>query len=252
MQEGRCQICGIEGPLSFEHVPPRAAFNDRPVILTTFEQALTHGLDTDPTGTVQQRGAGRFTLCPRCNNETGSRYGRAFVEWCQGGYDILDRTRGSAGYQIDMHDIYPLRVVKQIITMFFSVNGPTFAERYPDLVQFVLDKERKYLDPRYTIGAYFAPTGGIRHLPLGRMLDIFDGRNAYFSEIAFFPFGYVLTIDSDMWDRRLFDITHFSRDEYGERRWVTMWLPVLATHLPIPGDYRSEEQIQRQAKQDVA
>ncbi len=30
--EGNCHICGRFGPLSYEHVPPRAAFNEHPVI----------------------------------------------------------------------------------------------------------------------------------------------------------------------------------------------------------------------------
>jgi hypothetical protein len=84
------------------------------------------------------------------------------------------------------------------------------------------------------------------------MLDIFSGRKSYFSEIAFFPFGYTLVVDSDVWDDRWFDISHFARSDYHERRWVTMRLPVLETHLPIPGDYRSEEQIRREADQDAA
>lgn len=32
MPDGVCNICGNYGKLSFEHVPPKGAFNDRPVI----------------------------------------------------------------------------------------------------------------------------------------------------------------------------------------------------------------------------
>lgn len=56
---GICHICGIHGPLSFEHVPPRSAFNDRPVAAMPFEQALHLGPDDKlPKGEVQQRGMG--------------------------------------------------------------------------------------------------------------------------------------------------------------------------------------------------
>jgi hypothetical protein len=32
MPNGVCHLCGVFGPLTFEHVPPRAAFNDRGVL----------------------------------------------------------------------------------------------------------------------------------------------------------------------------------------------------------------------------
>ena len=81
---GRCRLCGNEGRLSFEHVPPRAAFNDRPILLYKFDEILDLGPDDTPPegGTVQQKGAGAYTLCERCNNNTGSWYGKHFVSWC--------------------------------------------------------------------------------------------------------------------------------------------------------------------------
>jgi hypothetical protein len=252
MADGLCHICGNDGALSFEHVPPQSAFNDRPIIRVALESVVRDGLDAEPTGRPDQRGAGAFTLCPSCNSKTGGWYGRAFAEWCHDGYDILMRTGGSTGYLIDTHDMYPLRVLKQVVTMFFSVNGPDFARDYPDLVRFVLDKEQRYLHPRYRIAVYFNPIGGMRRTPLSRMVNIYSRTVSDFSEIAHFPFGYVLTVDSDVWDHRLFDITHFSRYEYTERRWVTMALPVLATHLPWPGDYRPEPQIRRESEQRTA
>jgi hypothetical protein len=249
MPQGQCHICGNIGALSFEHVPPQSAFNDRPIIRVAMENVVRDGLDAEPAGRPDQWGAGAFTLCRKCNSDTGGWYGRAFAEWCHDGYAILMRTGGSAGFLIDTLDTYPLRVLKQIVTMFFSVNGPDFASDYPDLVQFVLDKEHKYLHPRFRIAAYFNPIGGMRRTPLSRMVNVFSGRSSYFSEIAHFPIGYVLTVDSEVWDDRLFDITHFSRHDYAERRWVTRSLPVLATHLPWPGDYRPEAHIRRESGQ---
>jgi hypothetical protein len=252
MPDGQCHICGNVGALSFEHVPPRSAFNDRPIIRIAMEKVMRDGLDVERTGKTDQRGSGAFSLCHKCNNDTGGWYARAFADWCHDGYDILERTNGgSTGFQIDAHDIYPLRVLKQIVTMFFSVNSPDFAGDHPDLVKFVLDKEHKYLNPRYRVAAYFNPIGGLRRAPLSTLYDIFSRRRSYFSEIAHFPFGYVLAIDSELSDDRLFDITHFSRHEYSERRWVTMWLPVLATHMPWPGDYRPESQIRRESDQQL-
>jgi len=61
---GQCHICGRNGLLSFEHIPPRAAFNDRRVILYKFEDLIELGPDATPKGPISQKGAGSYTLCP--------------------------------------------------------------------------------------------------------------------------------------------------------------------------------------------
>src|SRR5216684_6998566 len=93
-REGVCHICGNYGPLSFEHIPPRAAFNNRSVIKVKFEEALELGPDGVAKGPIQQQGAGQYTLCRKCNNDTGAWYGKSFVDWCYQGMDILIRTKG--------------------------------------------------------------------------------------------------------------------------------------------------------------
>src|SRR5690606_19434915 len=82
--QGKCHICGQFGDLSFEHVPPEAAFNNRPIRVKSGMQLVNADLD-DERGRTQQRGAGGYTLCERCNSLTGTWYGSAYVDWaCQG------------------------------------------------------------------------------------------------------------------------------------------------------------------------
>jgi hypothetical protein len=62
--EGICRICGCYGPLTFEHVPPRKAFNNRPVIGLPFEQMMSLGPNDHPVGKPQQAGNGLvYALC---------------------------------------------------------------------------------------------------------------------------------------------------------------------------------------------
>src|SRR5690606_23954765 len=89
---GVCHICGEEGPLSFEHVPPKAAFNDQPVIGERLIRILNQGPGVKFHGPISQKGHGRFTLCDRCNNVTGSWYGTSFASWCYQGMEILHRS----------------------------------------------------------------------------------------------------------------------------------------------------------------
>jgi hypothetical protein len=72
------------------------------------------------------------------------------------------------------------------------------------------------------------------------------------SEIAFPPLGYLLTVDSDPPDRRLTEITHFSRYSYDDFKVVELNPPVLPTVMPFPGDYRTAEEVAEQAARSDA
>src|SRR5262245_60666479 len=108
--EGACHICGEVTKLSFEHVPPRSAFNDRPILFQSGEDTL-RAADPDEVTQIAQRGAGAHTLCPRCNNDTGRWYGGAFAEFAHQAMAVLHHTRGRATlyYQFNL---FPLRVLK--------------------------------------------------------------------------------------------------------------------------------------------
>jgi hypothetical protein len=240
---GTCHLCSDVGPLSFEHVPPRKAFNDRPVLLHKFDQVMEAGPDDILTGGKnQQKGAGAYTLCEKCNNATGSWYGKHFVDWCHQAMLILTRAGGGPSL-FYLNYVFPLSILKQVVTMFASINGPTFGDSHPDLARFVLDRERKYLPPRYRFFVYFKGAGRLRQVAVAGTLNLRTHGITLSSEIAFPPLGYVMSIASDRPDPRLFEITHFARYDYGKFEVMELRLPVLPTHLTIPGDYRTRDEI---------
>ncbi len=242
MKRGRCRICGADGELSFEHVPPKSAFNRMPVVAAGFEQAFRHGPDDQLRGRIIQRGRGDYTLCCRCNNNTGRWYAPDFAQWCFQGAQILQQTSGRPTL-LYIHYLFPLRIIKQIVTMFFSVNHSGFRLTYPDLESFVLSRERRHLDPRVRIFAYYNTEGGWRSSgPVGRG-TLGESKPLLYSETNFPPYGFVMTYDSGPPDERLVEITHFSHYEYTDFRVMALDLPVLPTHLWYPGDYRTKEQI---------
>ena len=108
---GRCHICGLQTDLTFEHVPPRSAFNDRPLVGCQLEKMMQDEslkLHDNPKGPIFQRGAGAHTLCSRCNNDTGAWYGNAFVDWVYQGLDLSVRTTLAPSLYHIFH-IFPLR-----------------------------------------------------------------------------------------------------------------------------------------------
>lgn len=244
--EGTCNICGKYGQLSFEHVPPKAAFNNRPVVRVGFEEGLSLGPDEIIKGPIQQKGMGAYTLCEKCNNDTGGWYGHWFVDWCYQGMDALIRSNGQPSL-IYLNYLFPLRIIKQIATMFFSVNGPAFRENEQELVRFVLNKEARYLSSNYRFFVYYNIAGHLRAAGIAGLLNIQTHKTSVLSEITFPPFGYMLTLGTEPPDKRLVEITHFARYSYND--WVVMplKLPTLPTYTLVPGDYRDKEQIYQEA-----
>ena len=248
---GECHICGIEGPLSFEHVPPRAAFNEGRWIEFGGEDALTLGPDLPGAkGKHHQGGVGRFALCQRCNNDTGSWYAPHFVTWCYRGIEILLRSEGRPSL-FYLYDMQPLPTIKQIATMFFAINSPGFREAHPDLVRFVLDRQRSGLPPKYRFYFYLTVSPRGRYVGVAGRYDMRRGEIHVLSELSFPPFGYVLTFDSPTPEDELFEITHFAAYGYDER--VDQWLRprVLPVDSAFPVDYRTRDQILADAEQSV-
>lgn len=237
-QTGKCHICGNVGRLSFEHVPPESAFNDKPVIIKPFEGGK---------GKIQQRGMGAFTLCIPCNNNTGSWYGADFVKFCYMGMEILQRSNGNPKL-IYMYQLYPLRIIKQIIVMMFSANSEVFADKHPELVKFVLNKNLRYLSPKYRFWLYYNYVGEPRFSGVTARANFNNGTSIIFSEITYPPFGYVMTLENsdkrnDPPDDRLIEISDFVNYGYNEFDNREIRAISLPTHLELPGDYRTSEEI---------
>lgn len=243
-----CHICGTVTNLTFEHVPPRAAFNDRPIVGRKFEELLQGDIDklNDSKGQIFQRGLGSYTLCSDCNSKTGAFYGNAFVDWAYQGLCLSEHAE-IAPSLYHVFQIFPLRIIKQIICMFFSVNHSGFNRAHPELVSFVLKKEHKYLPSKIKIYAFFNRSSkGRQHGITGNMNFFSRDSLRLFSEVAFPPFGYVLSINSPPPDGRLTDISYFANYKYNEWKDIPLKLPILPVYSPMPGDYRDRETIAKQ------
>lgn len=246
MVSGVCRICGKVKPLSFEHIPPRAAFNNRRVIKIPLEQAIELGPNLIPKGPINQKGMGDYVLCEECNNNTGSWYASRFVDWCYRGMEILKESKGNTHLSY-RYNIYPLSVIKQIVVMMLAVNNPDFSKANTGLAAFVLDKESSRLPSQYRIYSYYNILGMHRNIGNSVQVSLATGKRRIMSEVSFPPFGYLLTINSTKPDERLLDISGFAEYKYDDQREIEFSMEVLPTHLLYPGDYRSREEILRES-----
>lgn len=229
---GTCHLCGSYGKLSFEHLPPKKAFNNCRVEHYNYFMGITQG---NYNNQISQKGLGGYTLCERCNNNTGSWYGGAFIEWARQSMNILEYTENQPSLYYRFR-IFPVRVIKQIACMMFSVNTDEFRCHHQDLVKFVLNREEYYLNPDIKFFAFynaegFRMSGGMVKVKTDSFnMDSLEGlgesvnrirtkieTHQALSELGFPPLGYVLTFDSEPPHPRLVDISYFAKYRYEDK-----------------------------------
>lgn len=251
---GECRICGIQCKLSFEHVPPRSALNDKPLIQAKLDQLLAQENLDKLRGKTMQGGIGAFTLCPTCNTKTGRWYSSAYASWAHQGLVVAEKM-GQDPECFHPVDIHPLRVIKQVIAMFFSTNSEGFRHFKPELVRFVLNPNEKNLDPGISIWTYLNVSGRSRtsgNIVRGTFGAVESpmAEITLLSEISFPPWGYIMTYNSDPApDVRLLDIAGFARYGYDELSHLFLRLPILHVYSPFPADFRPREQVKMEAEQ---
>lgn len=245
---GKCHICGQVTDLTYEHVPPASAFNDRPVLRSSIYKQL--GIDEHGRDEIQQRGAGGYTLCTACNNDTGAWYGPAYVSFAHQAVHLLQRSGGRLELEYP-YWIFPLRVIKQIMAMFCSANTPEFAEGTSYLRKFLLNRECIGLPPDLRVYAAYTLGPRARRTAIMGVGNTSNGEFRTFSEIMYPPFVFVLSIDSAPPDDRLVDLTYMAKYHYNDWGSHFLRLPVLPPGAHIPGDYRSADQLERDRQKNL-
>jgi len=145
-------------------------------------------------------------------------------------------------------NFYPLRVLKQIVCMFFSVNGPQFQKNQPELVRFVLNREMNGFPHHVRIYAFYTLSELKRALGAAGILRGLGTDISSFhmlSEITFPPFGFVMGLgDSPPPDTELCEISGFSKFQYGDwRAGISMKLPLMQINTAFPADYRDRAKV---------
>lgn len=247
---GKCALCGKECELTFEHIPPRAAFNSKPVRPVTL-QAILAGPEREPWDISglkyinQQQGMGIYSLCKACNNDTGTWYGDAYREFAQKAMLLAQNEIDSNYHSVEFANIYPLRIIKQVLSMFCSINPGI---NMGDLRNFVRDKTASGIDKRrYKLCMYFTRSCTRRYFGLTGM-GMLTGEALQLSEITSAPLGFVLYFDPpSSFAFSGFDITSFADFKYNELCNIQMPLDFLEVNNWLPNDYRSKNEIRAES-----
>ena len=248
--EGPCAICGVVGPLTFEHIPPRSAFNSERAFTRTFDQAsAVHPLDSF-RGRIKQGGLGEFSLCAACNNATGDWYAKEYASWAQQAAVLLQRADSDPVGTYLYHG-FPLRFFKQAIAMFMSIDRPSLTNRRPELRRFLLSRRARGYDPTLRLYGFYNPsTRRRRHSMVAHLRTDGGGPPTIFSEMTAFPFGFVLCDGTPPPDPRLADLTFLAGYGYEEFAHVPIRMPAFPTIAHFPGIYQTVVEARSMRKPD--
>ena len=253
--KGICSICGKGGKLSFEHVPPRSAFNQPGTELSNVGELMKAGMDWAKLKTIPQpEGTGYVTICPSCNNYSGDHYVPEFGRWVRTGMNMLqmlpwaefDANEHEQGATFELKKTNPLPLIKEIVAMLLALNGeanPAFRTDNEELVEFVLDKNRVGLSSRYHVYICLFAGPVCRFAPVSIMQA--GSRTVVVTAIDFPPFSYSLVIGDPADFLSITDITSFADCGPNVEKDFTGTFLCAFGHTALPLDYRSTARIRK-------
>ena len=253
----RCVLCGKYTALTFEHIPPRKALNNTPIRSYNVFDVMVDGekMPWDFNGRkykIMQKGMGLSTLCEKCNNNTGSWYAKDYGDFSNKMYLTVNNAtvpNDKTVYAI-CTGIYPLRIFKQIICMFLSVNN---LFELNELQNFVKDRYTNvFFKNKYRVYMYINNGEYLKMIPISTIGKLGEGSNVFkdmqsitISELTTIPLGFVLCLNND--DKSMcfgVDITGFCDYSYDDK--VDLEIPLLfkEVNTSIPIDFRTKEEVE--------
>lgn len=266
--DGQCRLCGAVGPLTKEHVPPKASGNSE----TGRSHSYGDWLDSTelgelPGGQIEQGGIFGFTLCRSCNSFTGRKYGTAYRDWALAAEALLAELPHPLQLDKSVDTLgWPLKVgskedgglsagafVRQVLSCFCTLSGTwDLAERQSAIRRIVLEQSVEPLPPGIELGMslYFGPNG--RMVGPSLMVDPDAGEWRWMMEMAYPPFAFILVLASNVAEPGLgllmndfVTLPPAAKQQFeGIARVGFGW-------SPYPGDYRSRGQIEAERQRQA-
>lgn len=229
---GKCAICGKEENMSFEHLPPQSTGNKGRLELIDFVSLIN--INQKKIGKILQNGVGYYSLCESCNSFTGSLYGNAYTYWVNQ-IDFLNKNENLEKGILKETPIsfYPLRGLKQVVSMFLSLNGGIIEEDISkQFKEFLLEKENQNLPKNFHF-YFYVVSPKTRYnkqvpFPMSYVLDIRNRFIYNFSEISWGSMGFILSKTEGVpeFERNLVDINFFKNYKYDEKENLEFTFPV--------------------------
>lgn len=222
---GQCRLCGEHRKLTFEHIPPRGAYNDQAIRIQGYDQLMDEQSIHYGKYSKAPRGSGKYALCPPCQTQTGDWYARHYIKFAKEVYRNLD-TRGLRHHS---YVIQPFRVLKHALTMFACVESTSGIVSRKDYQRYLLDPKCRQRPSGIRV-YFYCNVSGISRLNGWSMQRMENGVIIQCSEVSSFPIGLLLSYDGAKPFPWLEDITDFST--YGEDEVAEVRIRPYILHFP--------------------
>mgnify|MGYP000989602038 CR=1 FL=1 len=231
----RCRLCGELRYLTFEHVPPQKAFNNKPIFLQEHEHLFEESSRVYGKRKKSQRGMGEYSLCDQCQHTTGSWYAKHYVPFAHQAAQMVQRSLVQKDSEPHVFHIQPCEVIKQVLVMFATAERSGMLLERPEYRGYLLSPTSTSFPGDLRVYMYYTVSGSHRFNGWGALGD---GVQIYScAEIAFHPIGLVLSFNKIPPHPRMEDITYFSRFQPREHRRVCLDPPILNVSTAFSGTY---------------
>ena len=147
---------------------------------------------------------------------------------------------------IGFKDVYPLRLIKQILSMFCSIANPN-DPKMDDIRKFVLNKEAVGIDKtKYKLCLYFTNSTVMKHSGVMVVLrgNLSHPESMALAEITAYPLGFILYFNpTETWDYQGTDITECADYHYDDKCDVIFPWTIKEMNDIYPESFRSREEI---------
>ena len=231
---GICRLCKQKKELTFEHIPPKAVFNNNPVLQYDGNEVLNNPeafLNNELRYTKKRRGSGFYYLCRDCNSFTGGKYNKKYEQVANTFGAIIrgNSNNHTTGICLRPIDIAWNSFFRQAMVMFVNIcdlcsNDDNLRDYllYPECNQFNTQKYRLFI---YAVNYH--------HKKMTRIIGNIQIDNLH---LKAFPLGMLLLIDEDLSIEKKFnkkefeylgvDITDFSKFPYDYEFQISMTIPM--------------------------
>lgn len=223
---------------------------------------------------VNSSGLFIFSLCERCNNRSGRHYGGSYLDFVKGLVPIAIPENADKDIQVTLKGIFPLRVVKQAVSMVLSTSNAAafrgyeyvaspFTNRkigktlrvlpdveelqnaYDELRRFVRSRDATGLPASIKLYAYATVSSG-SGLWTGILGNATKGKKQPFwgTIVGLWPLHWVLSFGGTP-PNPLLDLTDWASEQYATRKSVEISIPCRWTFAKYPLDFRSPDDFRR-------
>ncbi len=234
---GECSLCSKYSRLTFEHIPPKSAFNANAI----YTKKRAHLFDKSSYfygKTIRlNQGYGLQVFCKSCNNNTGDWYANDFSNFAHQGLEIIKRDENLGKVIRGRYHIKPMNIIKQVFTMFLALDRMGYLKSYKDLVEFVLNRNSTQIPKKFNVYMFSTLSSTKRMIGYTFCASPNIG-NGGWSEINFPPFGFILTDGCKPPKECMVDITEFGLNPLDKKIAVDISTPYLEVESPIIGIYK--------------